>query len=177
MPHKAFRSSRRLRPGCTRRPLVVWQQRLEDPFVVVADDDAPVGGGPDVLDAVAERTGPQGRPVRAYRHSVVLGTFSGVFVERVGQIVTGPVTKVLPIGVIVRIEDREDGFEGMVLNETVSDMVARIKDGFERQVLDETDHGPLAVGDVIPVRIVEVDPSRRHIRLAHVIGPHRHRSW
>ncbi|MDN3243042.1 S1 RNA-binding domain-containing protein [Glycomyces tritici] len=93
------------------------------------------------------------------------------FVERVGQIVTGPVTKVLPIGVVVRIEDCADGFEGLLLNEAVSDMLDHIKDGFERQVLDETDRGPLAVGDVIAVRIVEVDPSRRHIRLAHADPP------
>lgn len=65
-------------------------------------------------------------------------------VERVGQVVTGPVTKVLPIGVVVRIED---GFEGLVLN--------------------ETDRGlDPAFGDMVDVRIVEVDPSRRHIRLA-----------
>ncbi|HEY1093633.1 MAG TPA: S1 RNA-binding domain-containing protein [Glycomyces sp.] len=74
------------------------------------------------------------------------------FVERVGQIVTGPVTKVAPIGAVVRIEDHDDGFEGMVLNET---------DGGTE----------LAVGDVIAVRIVEVDPSRRHIRLAHADRP------
>jgi hypothetical protein len=73
-------------------------------------------------------------------------------VERVGQIETGPATRVVPIGVVVHIENREDGFEGLVLNGTGGGL-------------------DLAVADVIPVRIVEVDPARRHIHLAHAGRP------
>ncbi|MCD0446396.1 S1 RNA-binding domain-containing protein [Glycomyces sp. A-F 0318] len=75
-----------------------------------------------------------------------------VLVDRVGQTVSGPITKVVPFGVFVRIEDRDDGFEGLVLN--------------------EPDGGPdYVTGDMIAVRIVEVDPSQRQVCLAHADRP------
>ncbi|RRS01339.1 S1 RNA-binding domain-containing protein [Glycomyces terrestris] len=63
-------------------------------------------------------------------------------VTRVGEVVTGPVTRAAPIGVFVRVEDRPDGFEGLVPGAA-----------FE-------------VGDVLSVVLVEVDPARRRILLA-----------
>ncbi|GAA1666395.1 hypothetical protein GCM10009830_10070 [Glycomyces endophyticus] len=63
-------------------------------------------------------------------------------VRRVGEVITGPVTKAVPIGVFVRVEDRPDGFEGLVPD------VA-----FE-------------VGAILSVTIIEVDPVRRRILLA-----------
>ena len=35
--------------------------------------------------------------------------------QRIGQVVTGPVTKIVPFGAFVRIEDRQDGFEGRII--------------------------------------------------------------
>ncbi|MEW2587353.1 S1 RNA-binding domain-containing protein [Streptomyces virginiae] len=71
--------------------------------------------------------------------------------QRIGQMVTGPVTKVVPFGVFVRIEDREDGFQGLV----------------HTSELDES-RDVVEVGDVLPVKIIDVDLARRRIALSHV---------
>ncbi|MFJ8142708.1 S1 RNA-binding domain-containing protein [Streptomyces sp. NPDC096013] len=72
--------------------------------------------------------------------------------QRVGQVVTGPVTKIVPFGAFVRIEDREDGFQGLVptseLNESSGDLVE--------------------AGDVLTVQIIDVDLAHRRLVLSHV---------
>lgn len=70
--------------------------------------------------------------------------------KRIGQVVTGPVTKIVPFGVFVRIEDREDGFEGLVHHDE----------------LDQSTPDIIEVGDALAVRIVDVDLVRRRIALS-----------
>lgn len=72
-------------------------------------------------------------------------------VRQVGQIVTGPVTKLVPFGVFVRIEDREDGFEGLV----------------HTSELDESSGADIEVGNALTVKIMVVDIVRRRIALSH----------
>jgi small subunit ribosomal protein S1 len=75
--------------------------------------------------------------------------------RQVGRIVTGEVTKLLPFGAFVRIEDRKDGFEGLVPNtELASPPVDRPEDA-------------VRVGDKLTVKIIDVDPARRRITLSH----------
>ncbi|MGW4906307.1 S1 RNA-binding domain-containing protein [Streptomyces sp. NPDC004270] len=69
---------------------------------------------------------------------------------RRGQVVTGPVTRIVPFGVFVRIEDREDGFEGLVHTSELDDSTG---DGAE-------------VGDSLTVKIIDVDLARRRIALS-----------
>jgi ribosomal protein S1 len=76
-------------------------------------------------------------------------------VQRIGQVVTGPVTKIMPFGVFVRIEDREDGFQGLV----------------HTSELDEPSGDVLEVGDALTVKIIDVDLARRRIALSHVQAP------
>ncbi|MFE7527147.1 S1 RNA-binding domain-containing protein [Kitasatospora sp. NPDC057542] len=75
--------------------------------------------------------------------------------RQVGQIVTGPVTKLVPFGAFVRIEDREDGFEGLVHNTELSEPPA------------ERPEDVAQVGDLLTVKIIDVDPTRRRIVLSH----------
>ncbi|MFB6783278.1 S1 RNA-binding domain-containing protein [Streptomyces sp. NPDC056352] len=70
--------------------------------------------------------------------------------QRIGQVVTGPVTKIVPFGVFVRIEDREDGFEGLV----------------HTSELGESPGGAVKVGDALRVKIIDVDLARRRIVLS-----------
>jgi small subunit ribosomal protein S1 len=72
--------------------------------------------------------------------------------QRSGQAVIGPVTKIVPFGVFVRIEDREDGFEGLVHTTELDDST---RDGIE-------------VGDALTVKITDVDLTRRRITLSQV---------
>ncbi|MET8838823.1 S1 RNA-binding domain-containing protein [Streptomyces rubiginosohelvolus] len=72
--------------------------------------------------------------------------------QLIGQVVTGPVTKVVPFGVFVRIEDRKDGFEGLV----------------HADELDESSGDVVEVGDALTVKIIDVDLERRRIVLSHV---------
>ncbi|WP_393082770.1 S1 RNA-binding domain-containing protein [Streptomyces sp. LN704] len=72
--------------------------------------------------------------------------------QSIGQVVTGPVTKILPFGVFVRIEDREDGFQGLV----------------HTTELDESSEDVVEVGDALTVKIIDVDLARRRIALSHV---------
>lgn len=72
--------------------------------------------------------------------------------QRIGQVVTGPVTKIVPFGAFVRIEDRENGFEGLV----------------HTSELDESPGVVVEVGDALTVKIIDVDLARRRIALSHV---------
>ncbi|MGW7262239.1 S1 RNA-binding domain-containing protein [Streptomyces sp. NPDC054842] len=87
--------------------------------------------------------------------------------RQVGQIVIGPVTKLVPFGAFVRIEDSEDGFEGLVHNTELADEhVERPEDVVQ-------------VGEALAVKILEVDPTRRRIALSHKqalgVVPEEHR--
>ncbi|ONM47891.1 MULTISPECIES: S1 RNA-binding domain-containing protein [Nocardia] len=75
-------------------------------------------------------------------------------VQRVGQIVRGRVTKLTPFGAFVRIDDRPDGFEGLVHN---SELAAGHVDKPEDVV---------QVGDDLYVKVIDVDPKRRRITLS-----------
>ncbi|MFD5083935.1 S1 RNA-binding domain-containing protein [Kitasatospora sp. NPDC058406] len=76
-------------------------------------------------------------------------------VQQVGRIVTGEVTKLVSFGAFVRIEDRADGFEGLVHNtELAEPHVDRPEDAVQ-------------VGDRLIVKIIDVDPTRRRITLSH----------
>lgn len=70
--------------------------------------------------------------------------------QRIGQVVTGPVTKIVPFGVFVRIEDREDGFGGLVHGDE----------------LDQSPQDVIEVGDALTVKIIDVDLVRRRIALS-----------
>ncbi|MFE3517571.1 S1 RNA-binding domain-containing protein [Streptomyces sp. NPDC059166] len=71
--------------------------------------------------------------------------------QRIGQVVIGPVTKIVPFGVFVRIEDREDGFQGLV----------------HTSELGESSADVIEVGDALTVKIMEVDIAHRRISLSH----------
>ncbi|WP_342214870.1 S1 RNA-binding domain-containing protein [Nocardia abscessus] len=75
-------------------------------------------------------------------------------VQQVGQIVRGRVTKLVSFGAFVRIEDRPDGFEGLVHN---SELAAGHVDKPEDVV---------QVGDDLYVKVIDVDPKRRRITLS-----------
>ena len=70
--------------------------------------------------------------------------------QRIGETVTGPVTRILPFGAFVRIEGRADGFEGLV----------------HSRELAERPEDVVQVGDTLTVRIVDVDLKHRHITLS-----------
>ena len=69
------------------------------------------------------------------------------FQQRIGEVITGPVTNVGPIGARIRVEDRPDGFEGLL---RTSHLNGRTVD----------------VGDQVTVRITQVDVTQRWIELA-----------
>ncbi|MEU3408828.1 S1 RNA-binding domain-containing protein [Streptomyces sp. NPDC006670] len=70
--------------------------------------------------------------------------------QRIGQVVTGPVIKIVPFGIFVRIEDREDGSEGLVRTDE----------------LDQSPQDVIKVGDALTVKIMDVDLVRRRIALS-----------
>jgi small subunit ribosomal protein S1 len=72
--------------------------------------------------------------------------------QRTGQVVTGLVTKIVPFGVFVRIEDREDGFEGLV----------------HTSGLDDSTGDVIEVGNALTVKIIDVDLALRRIALSQV---------
>ncbi|MGW4230600.1 S1 RNA-binding domain-containing protein [Streptomyces sp. NPDC004980] len=76
-------------------------------------------------------------------------------IQQVGRTVVGRVTKIVPIGTFVRIEEREHGFEGLV---HISDLA--------EEHTDQPRPDP-RVGDTLRVRILDVDPDRRRILLSH----------
>lgn len=77
--------------------------------------------------------------------------------ERVGHITNGVVTKLVPFGAFVRIEDgRDDGLEGLVpLTELA-------------QAPPERPEDVVRVGDGLAVKILDVDLTRRRITLSHL---------
>ncbi|WP_329467421.1 S1 RNA-binding domain-containing protein [Streptomyces sp. NBC_01431] len=62
----------------------------------------------------------------------------------------GELSGIPAFGVFVRIEDREDGFEGLV----------------HTSELDESTPVVIAVGDALTVKIIDVDLARRRIALS-----------
>ncbi|MFE5297925.1 S1 RNA-binding domain-containing protein [Streptomyces sp. NPDC056632] len=78
------------------------------------------------------------------------------FIQQVGQITNGVVTKLVPFGAFVRIEDGEDGLEGLVhLSELAEGLVNRPENVVQ-------------VGDTLTVKIMNVDLPRRRITLSHL---------
>ncbi|MEU8893474.1 S1 RNA-binding domain-containing protein [Streptomyces sp. NPDC048442] len=81
----------------------------------------------------------------------------------IGTTVVGRVTKLVPFGTFVRIEDRANGFEGLVHHSDATDG-ADAADGHSDH------HRPalaVEVGDPLPVKVLAVDPTRRRITLSH----------
>ena len=76
------------------------------------------------------------------------------FTQQVGHITNGVVTKLVPFGAFVRIEDREDGLEGLV-------HLTELAEGHEARPEDV-----VHVGDTFTVKIMEVDLPRRRITLS-----------
>jgi small subunit ribosomal protein S1 len=74
--------------------------------------------------------------------------------QQIGQIVTGPVTRLVPFGAFVRIEDREDGFEGLVHNTELAEPPA------------DRPEDVVQVGDRLTVKIIDVDLKRHRIALS-----------
>ena len=78
------------------------------------------------------------------------------FIQQVGKVMTGVVTRLVPLGAFVRIEDRAGGLEGLVhITELAEGRVDRPGDVVQ-------------VGDTLPVKVIEVDPPRRRITLSHL---------
>ncbi|MEX1655247.1 S1 RNA-binding domain-containing protein [Streptomyces pseudovenezuelae] len=73
----------------------------------------------------------------------------------IGRTIVGRVTKLVPFGVFVRIEEIENGFEGLVHNAELGEM--------------PPDHAQQAVqvGDALAVKILDIDPIQRRIKLSH----------
>ena len=77
------------------------------------------------------------------------------FARQIGQVIRAPVTKLVPFGAFVRVEDFENGLEGLVHNTELADgQVDKPEDVVE-------------VGDTLAVKILDVDPVRRRITLSH----------
>lgn len=79
--------------------------------------------------------------------------------QRIGEVVTGPVTNIVPFGVFVRVEDREDGFQGLV----------RIGEPADTPV--EGPEDAVRVGDILTVEIIDVDLPGRRILLSLAQAP------
>lgn len=77
-------------------------------------------------------------------------------VQQIGNIVTGVVTALVPIGVFVRIEDRHDGFQGLVPTTELCEEPSALPDDVVR------------VGDSLVVKILDVELTRRRITLSHL---------
>ncbi|MFJ4498893.1 S1 RNA-binding domain-containing protein [Streptomyces sp. NPDC088864] len=78
-----------------------------------------------------------------------------LLVGQIGQTVVGRVTKLVPFGVFVRIEEKENGFEGLVHNPELGDGHPALQ------------RLAVHVGDALPVKILDVDPAQRRITLSH----------
>jgi len=70
---------------------------------------------------------------------------------QIGQMIVGRVTKLVPFGAFVRIEEVKNGLEGLVHN-------SELADGYSDSI---------QVGDALPVRILEIDLMQRRITLSH----------
>lgn len=75
--------------------------------------------------------------------------------QQIGRTVVGRVTKLVTSGVLVRIEERKYGFEGLVDN-------SELGDGHSDQ-----SQSVVQVGDALPVRVLDIDLVRRRITLSH----------
>lgn len=73
--------------------------------------------------------------------------------RRIGATVTGQVTNLVPTGAFVRIEDRDDGLEGLV---AASELIG----GGQGTLADA-----VQIGDTLSVKITEVDLAERRITL------------
>ncbi|MGW1012700.1 S1 RNA-binding domain-containing protein [Streptomyces termitum] len=73
----------------------------------------------------------------------------------IGRTLVGRVTKRIPFGVFVRIEEAENGFEGLVHNSELAD-----------EHLENPQLG-VQVGDALLVKILDIDTVRRRITLSH----------
>ncbi|MDV5145733.1 S1 RNA-binding domain-containing protein [Streptomyces sp. SBC-4] len=74
---------------------------------------------------------------------------------QIGQTLVGRVTKLIPFGVFVRIEEVENGFEGLVHNSELAN-----------EHLENPQFG-IQVGDALLVKILDIDTVRRRITLSH----------
>ncbi len=74
---------------------------------------------------------------------------------QIGRTLVGRVTRLIPFGVFVRIEEAENGFEGLVHNSELTD-----------EHLEDPQFG-IQVGDALLVRILDIDTVRRRITLSH----------
>ncbi|WMX46985.1 S1 RNA-binding domain-containing protein [Streptomyces roseicoloratus] len=74
---------------------------------------------------------------------------------QIGRTLVGRVTKLIPFGVFVRIEEAENGFEGLVHNSELTD-----------EHLEDPQFG-IQVGDALLVKILDIDTVRRRITLSH----------
>jgi small subunit ribosomal protein S1 len=75
--------------------------------------------------------------------------------EQIGQTLVGRVTKLIPFGAFVRIEEVENGFEGLVHNSELANEHL------------ETPQLGIQVGDALLVKILDIDPVQRRITLSH----------
>jgi small subunit ribosomal protein S1 len=75
------------------------------------------------------------------------------FADHVGEVVAGPVTKIVPFGVFVRVAE---GIEGLLHLSDLSDL--------SDQPIESPDE-IVQVGQAITVKIAEVDLQRRRVRL------------
>ncbi|MGW0631993.1 S1 RNA-binding domain-containing protein [Streptomyces sp. NPDC002758] len=74
---------------------------------------------------------------------------------QIGRTIVGRVTKLIPFGAFVRIEEVDNGFEGLVHNSELANEHL------------ETPQLGIQVGDALLVKILDVDPVRRRITLSH----------
>jgi small subunit ribosomal protein S1 len=75
--------------------------------------------------------------------------------RQIGQTLVGRVTELVPFGVFVRIEEADNGFEGLVHHSELADGHA-----------NSTRLG-LQAGDPLVVKILDIDPIKRRIALSH----------
>ncbi|MEU8848011.1 S1 RNA-binding domain-containing protein [Streptomyces sp. NPDC048564] len=78
-----------------------------------------------------------------------------LLIGQIGQTITGRVTRLVPFGVFVCIEEAEDGFEGLVPNSELTD--------------GNPDAPQLGIqaGDTLRVKVLDIDTVSRHITLSH----------
>ncbi|MFB9477976.1 S1 RNA-binding domain-containing protein [Streptomyces filamentosus] len=74
---------------------------------------------------------------------------------QIGQTLVGRVTKLIPFGVFVCVEEMENGFEGLVHNSELAD-----------EHLENPQLG-IQVGDALLVKILDIDTVQRRITLSH----------
>ncbi|WP_328419552.1 S1 RNA-binding domain-containing protein [Streptomyces sp. NBC_00443] len=78
-----------------------------------------------------------------------------LLIGQIGHTITGRVTRLVPFGVFVRIEEMENGLEGLVHN---SELAGGNPD---------TPQLGIQVGDTLLVKVLDIDIARRRITLSH----------